>query len=248
MKSRTIAYALPVLAVLGVSTADAAWGNYSDEDRQQFRQELRQNFQGNKNFGNFEKREFSGKKRGKFARRGMHQNMEGVEHNVTKLSNGLRVVMTSDDSEVVTKLQEQATNRSERAQNRENVNVTVTNLSNGVQIDTTTTDAEILEKMHEKADRKALKNSIEKVVENISNGVKITITSDNSDAVTKIQEKEPKQPRNEAVSISKVNISNGSVITITTENEDLVEKIQERAERKKDGKGKRGYRGGWGRN
>lgn len=235
MKSSIIVYVLPVLAMLGVSTVDAAWrGDYASENQQQFRQEFRQNFQ-----EKFEDRNFSQHQIENFARRGIRKNTEETKHNLTKLLNGFRIVTMTDNKDLIEKIQERAHNKAERTQSRDDINVTVTDLSNGVQVDMTITDAEILEKMHAKVDQREIKKSIKKEVKNTSKGVKITITSDNPDALAKIQKKEPRQPRNKDISISRVNVSNGVEITITTDNEDLVEKIQQRVEQKGGAREKR---------
>ncbi len=76
---------------------------------------------------------------------------ESITKTVTNLSNGVSVTVTSDDSEVVEKLQ----NKPER-EAREGSEITTVkiNLTNGVKITTTTDNSELVEKIQSRAERK----------------------------------------------------------------------------------------------
>lgn len=183
---------------------------------------------------------------GSFAQRGGHHFLmksEEVNRSESKISNGVQITITTENAEILEKLQEDDMPKKERPNN--NITRTQVNTDNGVIITKTSDDPEVVEKMHEKLDKKALHESITSSKKNLENGVQIEKTSTNPEAVTMLQEHELRESKHEEITAVQENISNGVRITITTENPELVEKIQTSAENKRGRKHGRG-RGGKG--
>ena len=150
---------------------------------------------------------------------------QDVTKSVTKISNGIQVTMTTDNAEILAKLQAREGRESDTR------TTTIEVISNGIIVTTTSDDAEIVEKMHNRADKHALKSSINREVTNLDNGVQMTITSDNAEAVAKIQAREQKESKHESINKEVITLSNGVQVTITSDDEAMVERIQKRAER-----------------
>lgn len=155
---------------------------------------------------------------------------EDVTHTIEKIDDGIITAITSDDEEIVEKLQ----NFEPRSGYGEDNDLTVEkeNITNGVRITKTSDDAETVERLHEKADRHAERESITRTVVNLSNGAMVDITSDLDSVVERLQSRElPPLPDGADVNAEQENIANGIRRTFTTENEDMVERIQERVAR-----------------
>ena len=79
-----------------------------------------------------------------------HQAMkDSITKTVTNLDNGVKVAVTSTDSDVVTKMQE----REVRASKNDEVSVSKVNITNGVETTVTTTNAELVEGIQARAEK-----------------------------------------------------------------------------------------------
>jgi acylphosphatase len=222
------ALALPVVGLSMAAHTTSAQMELSDQDgSQEDRMEKRMNH-GNKSF----------KKHN-----GMQKFKDEVTHTVEKLSNGVKATITTQNAELLEKLQSRTAKDKNTA-----VTTTVALLADGVEITKTTDDAEAVAQMHERVDkheaRKAQKDSITRTVENTANGVVITIVSTNAEVTEKIQSKPAKESKNESVTVLHENIDGGVQITIFADDAETIEKIQQRSE---DGKGngkRKGRKGG----
>jgi TusA-related sulfurtransferase len=125
--------------------------------------------------------------------------MQNVTHTVEKIDNGVVITLTSDDADVVQKLQDREANFDANhgpVQNLENVTRSVINLDNGVQITMTSDDPDTVAQLQEGPKggprggdhHLGQMEGVTRSVENIDNGVVITLTSDNPDTVAKLQE------------------------------------------------------------
>lgn len=177
--------------------------------------------------------------RGQAQRRARKNLGDDVTKTVSKIDNGIILTLTTEDADLLTKIQAR-----ENKKERENVTTSKVNIANGVQLTITSDDAETVAKMHERADRSVNKQNTTKVVENLDNGVQITVTGSTPEAIAAILEREEKLGHNnDEVIRTRLELSNGVQTTITSENPDLVTRIQARAERGHPGKrgGKRNH-------
>lgn len=77
---------------------------------------------------------------------------EKISHEITKIENGVVIKVTSDDANIVEKIQENQEKKGNREHGAEDITRTVVEIEDGLQITMTTTDSDRLEKMHERAD------------------------------------------------------------------------------------------------
>ncbi len=116
---------------------------------------------------------------------------QDVTRSVEKIDNGVVITLTSDDADVVQKLQDH-----QPQHEMENVTRTVVNLDNGVQITLTSDDADTVQKLQEGPKEgprgggfhPGQMEGVTRSVENIDNGIVITLTSDDPEIVAKLQE------------------------------------------------------------
>jgi len=71
-----------------------------------------------------------------------------ITKTVTNLENGVQIDVTSDDADIVSKIQ----SREQRTPRRDDVTLTQENISNGVRITITTTDPEKVERLQKRAE------------------------------------------------------------------------------------------------
>lgn len=74
---------------------------------------------------------------------------ENTEKTVTNLSNGVQVTITSDDADVVAKLQA----KEQRESKSDEISIVKTNLSNGIQITVTTDNLTLIERIQNRAEK-----------------------------------------------------------------------------------------------
>ena len=82
---------------------------------------------------------------------------DSIIHTVENIENGVVKTMTSDNADVVIKIQSRGV---ENTPQKENVTRTVEQLSNGIRVTTTSNDPEIVERMQNRTDRKGFRGGM----------------------------------------------------------------------------------------
>ncbi|MCC7432372.1 hypothetical protein IT412_02485 [Candidatus Peregrinibacteria bacterium] len=165
---------------------------------------------------------------------------KNIERSVKNIENGIEIIMTSTDSNTVTKLQNSQHPTPPKEENL-NITSTQTNLDNGIKVTITSTDQSIVTKLQtdfknghgprfgkkdQLKDFPKLEN-VDHKIENITNGVKMTLTSTDPSTVSKLQSRqEPLNPKEANITFTKNNLENGVEITITSTDQETVKKIQ----------------------
>lgn len=161
--------------------------------------------------------------------------LQNVDESRVNIEGGVKITRTSNDTEVVSKLQaEDLIHPAPRGAGQlTDVTSTKTNISNGVEILLTSTNADTVKKLQEgpqKRERLPM-NKITMTTEKIPNGIKITRTSADAAIVAKLQSEDafPGKHKEESsdVTANKVNIANGVEVTLTSTNAETVTKLQE---------------------
>ena len=167
---------------------------------------------------------------------------------VENVSDGVRVTMTSDDSEVVRRLQA----KKPRVPHRLGVLHSQETIEKGIRFTLTSDDPEQVEKIQRFAKKKHSKNhegephiherrkrggkgfrkEVERVMTPLPNGIAITLTSEKEEVVERLQARKPKTSQRDGVTRTRELIENGVRVVITADDSVLVEKIQRRAEKK----------------
>jgi len=156
-----------------------------------------------------------------------HKILKDVKKRVEETENGMIVTMTSDNPQVVQKLQ---ANKNKYQKNGEKkIEHSVEDIANGIKITITTEDAQALERLRRRTTMHKTRLKSEKRVKMLSNGVQYTITNTDPRVIAFLHSREPKEPKN-TVTITKENISNGIVVTMTTDDAELLQKLQHKAE------------------
>lgn len=166
--------------------------------------------------------------------------LKNVERSIKNIENGIEIVMTSTDSDTVTKLQN-SQHPTPPKEEKLNITSTQTNLENGIKITITSSDPTVVTKLqtdfknghgprfwekHQPGDFPKLEN-VDHKIENISNGIKITLTSTDATTISKLQNRqEPPNPKEGNVTITKSNLENGIEVTITSNDQETIKKIQ----------------------
>lgn len=164
--------------------------------------------------------------------------VEKINRTVKNIDKGIEITMTSNDSEIVKKLQDNQINLPNLKDN-EKISKNKTNIENGIKVTITSDEQQIVKKLQSqprigkkifkkiKQNQHFIDKEIQHKVENINDGIKITITSTNTEKVKKIQSHEnPPMLNNEKINISKKNLDNGIEITATSTDSSMVSKLQ----------------------
>lgn len=171
MKKLLTISAIALVPVVAASSANAFWGGNFNQERFT---EMKTLFSQNSDFESFqtaikakreerraafenmtdeEKEAFRAENKGRHGRKGSHGERDGlgkeVERTIENISNGIVMTMTSEDAEVVEKLQ----NREDKKPNRDEVTRTVVKISNGIKVTITSDDEEIVEKIQNREKR-----------------------------------------------------------------------------------------------
>lgn len=120
---------------------------------------------------------------GNFGKFGGNVNMQ-----MSKLSNGLQMTVTTEDSKALSAMHE----RAERFALMQSITHTVTNLDNGIQIDMTSDNAEAVAMLQEREHKTPRLGDVTVTQENLNNGVRITKTSTDSETVERMQNQSEK--------------------------------------------------------
>ncbi len=181
--------------------------------------------------------------------------MKDVKRTVTELDNGISFTLTSDNKDIVAKLQSDE-HKMMLPQADDKITFKKESIENGVKITITSTDAATSAKIKEHKDMlpdgkkmKELHNLMGKVQHsstNIDGGVVLTLTSDDQETVTFLQSHDvpPMIKKETAVTTKKESIDKGVRVTITSTDPAVTSKIQKMST-KPEGKemGKRGFGG-----
>ena len=144
------AMALMLGTVLIAPTADAFWGGGEENGITSERfTEMKQIFASYSSVEVFQEAMQEKREARKVERAAMK---EKISHEITKIENGVVIKVTSDDADIVEKIQKKQEEKGERRHGAKDITRTVVELENGLQITMTTTDSERLEKMYERAD------------------------------------------------------------------------------------------------
>jgi TusA-related sulfurtransferase len=127
------------------------------------------------------------------------QDQFAIERSVENIENGVIITLTSDDPEVVEKLQNPP-EHPPQMEGAPEINHELELLDNGVRITITSEDPEVVAKIQEQPFGKGpgkgphgpmngpMMENVDRTVENIDNGVVITLTSDDPELVKMLQD------------------------------------------------------------